>query len=151
MFTGGGVPTYAIDADHILVKGDEMSADVVDPSAGKSGYIYGITGGNAYIDSTTQYEGKTVAGGLKGTVDGINSIISFAGGIAGLDQSLIDAVGDVNTVLQKAESANAQTDTVINEDSGLHLENYGYDWVRYYGAVGGDVSVNTGLHGNLNL
>lgn len=148
---GGGVPTYAIDADHILVKGDEMSADVVDPSAGKSGYIYGITGGNAYIDSTTQYEGKTVAGGLKGTVDGINSIISFAGSIAGLDQSLIDAVGDVNTVLQKAESANAQTDTVINEDSGLHLENYGYDWVRYYGAVGGDVSVNTGLHGNLNL
>lgn len=151
MFTGGGVPTYAIDADHILVKGDEMSADVVDPSAGKSGYIYGITGGNAYIDSTTQYEGKTVAGGLKGTVDGINSIISFAGGIAGLDQSLIDAVGDVNTVLQKAESANAQTDTVINEDSGLHLENYGHDWVRYYGAVGSDVSVNTGLHGELNL
>lgn len=154
---GGGALTYAIDADHVLIKGEEMSADVVDPSVGKSGYIYGITGGIAYVDSTTtQYDAwedttKTVAGGLKGTVETVNGIISIFSGIAGLDQSLIDAVGDVNTVLQKTESANSQTDTIINEDTGLHLENYGYDWVRYYGAVGGDVSVNTGIQGSTKL
>ncbi len=43
----------AASVDNILVKGDEMSADVVDPSKGKGGYIYGITGGNVYVDSTT--------------------------------------------------------------------------------------------------
>ena len=43
----------AAGVDNILVKGDEMSADVVDPSQGKGGYIYGITGGNVYVDSTT--------------------------------------------------------------------------------------------------
>lgn len=147
----------AASVDNILVKGDEMSADVVDPSKGNGGYVYGITGGNAYVDSTTtQYDElngttETVAGGLKGTVDGVNAIISDVGGLAGLDQSLIDAVGNINGVLQKAESANAQSDTTINGDTGLYLENYGYDWVRYYGAIGGDMSVNTGLQGSAIL
>lgn len=147
----------AASVDNILVKGDEMSADVVDPSKGNGGYVYGITGGNAYVDSTTtQYDEwngttETVAGGLKGTVDGVNAIISTFGSYVGLDQSLIDAVGNINAVLQKAESANAQTDTTINEDTGLYLENYGYDWVRYYGAIGGDMSVNTGLQGSAIL
>lgn len=147
----------AASVDNILVKGDEMSADVVDPSKGNGGYVYGITGGNAYVDSTTtQYDEwngttETVAGGLKGTVDGVNAIISTLGSFAGLDQSLIDAVGNINAVLQKAESANAQSDTTINGDTGLYLENYGYDWVRYYGAIGGDMSVNTGLQGSAIL
>lgn len=147
----------AASVDNILVKGDEMSADVVDPSKGNGGYVYGITGGNAYVDSTTtQYDElngttETVAGGLKGTVDGVNAIISTFGSSAGLDQSLIDAVGNINAVLQKAESANAQSDTTINGDTGLYLENYGYDWVRYYGAIGGDMSVNTGLQGSAIL
>lgn len=159
MFTGGGVPTYAIDESVILPNQNEIgtivdnNANDNDPSTGV--YIYGVTGGNAYVDSTTtQYDKwddttETVAGGLKGTIESVDGIISTLGGSAGLDQSLIDAVGDVNTVLQKTESANAQTDTVINEEeTGLHLENYGIDAVRYYGAIGGDVSVNTGLQGS---
>ena len=156
---GGGVPTYAIDESVILPNQNEIDT-IVDNNANDNNpstgvYIYGVTGGNAYVDSTTtQYDEwddttETVAGGLKGTVESVNGIISTLGGIAGLDQSLIDAVGDVNTVLQKTESANAQTDTVINEEeTGLHLENYGIDAVRYYGAIGGDVSVNTGLQGS---
>lgn len=147
----------AADVDNILVKGDEMSADVVDPSEGNGGYIYGITGGNAYVDSTTtEYSGveqttQIVDGGLKGTVYVVNAYISQIGPYVGLDQSLIDAVGNINEVLQKSESANAQTDTIINKDAGLYLENYGYDWVRYYGAIGGDVSVNTGLKGSATI
>ena len=144
----------AAGVDNILVKGDEMSADVVDPSQGKGGYIYGITGGNVYVDSTTtEYDewDKTteiVAGGLKGTVASVNGIVSSLGGMVGLDQSIIDAVGSIDAVLQKTESANPQTDTTIDRDTGLYLENYEYDWVRYYGAVGGDMSVNTGLQGS---
>ena len=146
----------AADVDHILVKGDEMSADVVNPSEGKGGYIYGITGGNVYVDSTTTKEDLwdgtiTVAGGLKGTVANVNEIIAYAGGIVGLDQSIIDAVGSIDAVLQKTESANPQTDTSVDGDKGLYLENYGYDWVRYYGAVGGDVSINTGLQGSAKI
>lgn len=141
----------AAGVDNILVKGDEMSADVVDPSQGKGGYIYGITGGNVYVDSTTtEYDEwdettEIVAGGLKGTVASVNGIVSSLGGMVGLDQSIIDAVGSIDAVLQKTESANPQTDTTIDRDTGLYLENYEYDWVRYYGAVGGDMSVNTGL------
>lgn len=144
----------AAGVDNILVKGDEMSADVVDPSQGKGGYIYGITGGNVYVDSTTtEYDEwdettEIVAGGLKGTVASVNGIVSSLGGMVGLDQSIIDAVGSIDAVLQKTESANPQTDTTIDRDTGLYLENYEYDWVRYYGAVGGDMSVNTGLQGS---
>lgn len=147
----------AASVDNILVKGDEMSADVVDPSKGKGGYIYGITGGNVYVDSTTtEYDewDKTteiVAGGLKGTVASVNGIVSSTGGMVGLDQSIIDAVGSIDAVLQKTESANPQTDTTIDRDTGLYLENYEYDWVRYYGAIGGDMSVNTGLQGSAIL
>lgn len=147
----------AAGVDNILVKGDEMSADVVDPSQGKGGYIYGITGGNVYVDSTTtEYDEcdettEIVAGGLKGTVASVNGIVSSLGGMVGLDQSIIDAVGSIDAVLQKTESANPQTDTTIDRDTGLYLENYEYDWVRYYGAVGGDMSVNTGLQGSAQI
>lgn len=146
MFTGGGVPTYATDTTNILVKGDEMSEDVV---SGQYGYVYGITGGNAYVDSTTLDEdGNTIDGGLKGTVAAVNGLTSnpFLGRF--LDSSIVNAVGTVNEVLDKTANAEANGDTVINGNTGLQLENYGKDWVRYYGAVGGDVSINTGLQGN---
>lgn len=113
-----------------------MNGDLVAPE--KDGYIYGITGGNAYVDN-----------GLKGTVSGINSILGTFGQIAGIDKSLIDTVGTVNTILGKTDAAEANT--VIDGAAGLHLQNYGHDWVRYYGAVGGDISVNTGLEGTINL
>lgn len=147
----------AASVDNILVKGDEMTANVVNPSEGKGGYIYGITGGKVYVDSTTaeydEWDDTTeiVAGGLKGTVANVNGIVSNVGAMVGLDQSIIDAVGSIDAVLQKTESANALIDTTINKDTGLYLKNYGYDWVRYYGAIGGDVSINTGLQGSAQI
>ena len=148
----GGVPSQAIDADHVLVKGDAMNGDLVAPE--KDGYIYGITGGNAYVDSKTteedMWEGpQVVDGGLKGTVSGINDIVSRFGGLVGLDDSIINAVGTVDTILDKTKAAEANT--VIDGAAGLHLQNYGHDWVRYYGAVGGDISVNTGLGGSIKV
>ena len=129
-----------------------MNGDLVAPE--KDGYIYGITGGKAYVDSTTteedMWEGpQVVAGGLKGTVSGINEIVSSLGGSVGLDDSIINAVGTVDTILDKTTAAEANT--VIDGDAGLHLQNYGQDWVRYYGAVGGDISVNTGLGGSIKV
>lgn len=115
------------------------------------GYWYGVTGGNAYVDNeATDEDGNPVHGGLPGTVNGANGLIQTVGGLIGLDQSVIDAVGNVNNVLQeKTEGAGAETTPTDN--AGLRLQNYGHDWVRYYGAVGGDISVNTGLDGTINL
>ncbi len=129
-----------------------MNGDLVAPE--KDGYIYGITGGNAYVDSKTteedMWEGpQVVDGGLKGTVSGINDIVSSLGGLVGLDDSIINAVGTVDTILDKTTAAEANT--VIDGAAGLHLQNYGHDWVRYYGAVGGDISVNTGLGGSIKV
>lgn len=115
------------------------------------GYWYGVTGGNAYVDNeATDENGNPVHGGLPGTVNGANGLIQAVGGFFGLDQSVINAVGNVNNVLQeKTEGAGAETTPTDN--AGLRLQNYGHDWVRYYGAVGGDISVNTGLDGTINL
>ena len=148
----GGV-VGAVDTDHILVKGDNINENNV---TANGGYWYGVVGGNAYIDNTaTDENGNPVHAGLPGTVNGIHGLLtgnvmggSSLGQLAGLDQSIINAVGDINTVLQKTEGATAQT--TMEGNAGLNLQNYGHDWVRYYGAVGGDLSVNTGLKGKLS-
>lgn len=145
----GGV-VHAIDADHILVKGDNITEDNV---SANGGYWYGVTGGDTYMDNmTTSEEGNPVRGGLPGTLNGVNGIVSTMGGALGLNQSLINTVGSVNTVLQdKTEGANAGGVTTATGTAGLNLKNYGNNYVRYYGAVGGDLSVNTGLKGTLSL
>lgn len=101
---------------------------------------------------TTDKEGNPVRGGLPGTLNGVNGILSSVGSGLGLDQSLINTVGSVNTALQnKTEGANAGGVTTATGTAGLNLQNYGNNYVRYYGAVGGDLSVNTGLKGTLSL
>lgn len=152
MFTGGGVPTYAIDADHILVKGEEMSADVVDPSAGKSGYIYGISGGNTYIDSGIGDTSNETLG--QGTVGKIDNALGAASFFVDSLKDISDTVGNIHDVInEKTETADGTVviEKNLDKDTGLTIENYGHDLVRYYGAVGGDLSLNTGLKGNLNL
>lgn len=120
------------------------------------------------MDSTIQQEKKdywgdptgefeTVDGGLKGTVGKINSALEDESTKELLEEAGINLtdvagiVGDVNTVLDKTESANGNEVTVATKPAGLNLQNYENNYVRYYGAVGGDLSVNTGLKGSATL
>lgn len=108
---------------------------------------------------TTDEKGTPVRGGLPGTVSNINNLINgdmgggtTLGSLLGLDSSLTGALSSVNTALQnKTEGANAGGVTTATGTAGLNLQNYGNNYVRYYGAVGGDLSVNTGLKGTLSL
>lgn len=49
------------------------------------------------------------------------------------------------------ESANEEGITIASSEAGLDLQSYGNNYVRYYGAIGGDVSINSGLNGSLKL
>lgn len=119
---GAAAPAYAVDMDHILVSGGDMDADLVDPKEGQTGYIYGIVGGNAYMDSQTR-----TAWNLVNMVMGKNQTIK-----------------DINTVITKTE--NVKDGAYTSNAAGLTLQNYGHDWIRYYGAIGGDVVINANLH-----
>ena len=142
----------AADVDHILVKGDEMSADVVNPSEGKGGYIYGIVGGETYLDS-----GIYGTNGVINKVDNLLGLAISTGKIFGLTDSQIEQLKEIQKPVQLVGNAiNEKTETVsdtigINESKHLILENYGYDWIRYYGAAGGDISINTGLQGTVEV
>ena len=120
------------------------------------------------MDSTTQKEietdlgtptgeFETVDGGLKGTIGKINSALEDGSTKELLEEAginltdVVGIVGDVNTVLDKTESANANEVTVATKPAGLNLQNYENNYVRYYGAIGGDLSVNTGLKGSATL
>lgn len=86
-----------------------------------SGYIYGITGGGTYID------------------DGFYSSAKW------INENVLNKA--IDEYLNKVNSA----DNVNSGNTGLSLENYGKHWIRYYGAVGGNIVANTGINGNLIL
>lgn len=134
-----------------------MNAGLVDPTNNKGGYIYGITGGTTYIDDGV--------GGETGTIKNISSVIGTAIGMATwapdlvqLDEDQIKQLTDIKSKVDKiytiiddkTELAPDIGSAPIEGNAGLTLENYGHDWVRYYGAVGGDLSINTGLGGTVN-
>lgn len=153
----GGMTAQATDTtDHILAKQETIKDKGYGVDEGSS-YWYGVVGGNAYADSkTTIYDDfneklDVVDGGIKGTVSNINGIVSQVGTYVGLDDSLIDAVDNVDNILKRTENANAGKDTTIGGDAGLSTaiaEGTNPSVVRFYGAVGGDLSLNTGLRAN---
>lgn len=136
-----------------------MNADLVDPAKDKGGYIYGITGGTTYIDDGIGGDGGTI----KNISITINTAIYAPGLFPGLvdpwtDEQLAqlnDIKGKVDNIYQivddKTEVAPDLGSDPIEGNVGLTLENYGHDWVRYYGAVGGDLSINTGLGGSVTV
>lgn len=136
----GGMTAQAANADRILVKQETIKDKGYGVDEGSS-YWYGVVGGNAYLDSTAQYEGESVDGGLKGTVKALEDLAKMGN---------VD-LSDVTAVLDKTESANAGKDTTIDGDAGLSTaiaEGTNPSVVRFYGAVGGDLSLNTGLRAN---
>ena len=151
----GGMTAQATDTDHILAD----QKDTINANNGvlyNKSYWYGVVGGNAYADE-----------GLKGTVGNISAAVTtvknkvdsiynsgFPGsamvsGIKPTVDDISDKVGVVNTVLEKTESATADQ-VSLTGDTGVTLTatNDNPSVLRYYGVVGGDLSVNTGLTNN---
>lgn len=65
---------------------------------------------------------------------------------------LVNTANGVNDAIQN-KTLGAEGNVTINDDAGVTLEKYDKTnptVARYYGAVGGDISFNTGLNGNLS-
>lgn len=122
--TVGGVNAGAISlpsANHVLVKGDELSnVDTTD-----KGYIYGVVGGNAYLDGSS----KTALNNISG-----NSLVM--GEVDNKFPGVSAFVKDVNGKFQEISGENS-VDTPVGMT--LTAQN-GY--TRYYGAIGGDLVIN---------
>lgn len=127
------------------------------PYAGTKQYFYGVTGGNVYLDS----HAKDLVGEVNGVVNytpvSPTNSFDFKEMIAKEIHKLLP--GEVPGII---EAVNDKTLTgsgtqTIKEGTTLNLKGYkaensqSKDWVRYYGAIGGDVAVDTGLTGNLNF
>ena len=75
------------------------------------------------------------------------TILGLASGIKPEVSQVIDSVIRVNT---KTENGSGRIP--LSGDTGLNLKGYeGKDWVRYYGAIGGDTAINTGLTGHVEV
>lgn len=152
-----GNTAQAVELDHILVQGASMNAALVDETQEKGGYIYGVVGGGVYIDSyTTRFNATDdkydiVRGGLTGTLGHITSILGSDSLPFDLPEEVKTLLDTANSVLtEKTESAQPGH-TELSGNTGLMLEDYKKNWIRYYGAIGGDFSVNTVLGGSFNL
>lgn len=150
----GGMTAQATDTDHILA--DQGTINDTENGNSNGSYWYGVVGGNAYADE-----------GLKGTVENIDAAVTtvknkvdsiynsgFPGSamVSGIKPTVDDIsgkVGVVNTVLETTKSATADQ-VSLTGDTGVKLtaKNPNPSVLRYYGVVGGDLSVNTGLTNN---
>lgn len=172
----GGMTAQAdFNADTILAP--EGTRDTVATTTGNQ-YFYGVTGGNVYLDSnakdlvgevngvvnyskTEQFEQdnkraeelteKYLHGNLtpdeKTELETLQWKQTVLAGVVPnmVPEEVSGVVGAVND--KTLPGSGTQT---IKEGTTLNLKGYtGKDWVRYYGAIGGDVAVDTGLTGQL--
>lgn len=172
----GGMTAQAdFNADTILAP--EGTRDTVATNTGNQ-YFYGVTGGNVYLDSnakdlvgevngvvnyskTEQFEQdnkraeelteKYLHGNLtpdeKTELETLQWKQTVLAGVVPnmVPEEVSGVVGAVND--KTLPGSGTQT---IKEGTTLNLKGYeGKDWVRYYGAIGGDVAVDTGLTGQL--
>lgn len=173
----GGMTAQAdFNADTILAP--EGTRDTVATTTGNQ-YFYGVTGGNVYLDSNAknlvgeindvvnykkteqcdqdnkraeELANKQFNGGEL-TPDEETELaalqwkqfaltVAVPGMVPGEVSGVVGAVND-----KTLPGSGTQT---IKEGTTLNLKGYeGKGWVRYYGAIGGDVAVDTGLTGQL--
>lgn len=153
----GGVSSQAFTGDNILPKDDDTIKSAVEKG---DGYFYGVTGGNVYLDNDTK--------GLVGEVNGILNYDSDADTNTDPVTKILKSVA-FNVIKSKMPSEIAPSVGAVNDKtlSGTDVSLTGdidrtliggttesgekADWVRYYGAVGGDLVVNAGMSGQLNV
>lgn len=76
-----------------------------------------------------------------------NTILGLASQIKPEVSQVMNSVIRVNT---KTENGSGRIP--LSGDTGLNLKGYkDKDWVRYYGAIGGDTAINTGLTGHVKV
>lgn len=125
--TVGGVNAGAVSLakDHLFVRGN---SDNVEQLVKNGGYIYGITPSgdksSVYLDEQTLKSLKTIGLVLGSSSNTIKEVIT------GIQNNTTSLAGNIE----------------IPGDSTLTLEDYGKDYVRYYGVLGGDTVVNANLH-----
>ena len=125
------MPSQAAGLDHFLVKGDKENNEAVGTLVGgNESYIYGITGGNVYLDSGTNEKIDTLTG--------LSAL---------LPDSIKEVIGTVNSFVDE-KTTSLEGTTANDTASGLYLTNHGKadNVVRYYGAHGGDLVINANLH-----
>lgn len=125
--TVGGVNAGAVSlppADHVLVKGDQL--DQVDTTA--DGYLYGVVGGNAYLDGSS----KTALSNIAGK----QTLLSVVNGMISGSKDLIEGINKTFEVA--ADPAEGTAGIALSAKNG---------YTRYYGAIGGDlvINANTGI------
>lgn len=149
---GGMTAHAAFNAGTILAS----EADRDKLAAGSNQYFYGVTGGNAYLDNNA----KDLVGDINGVVnyqpDGTATNLPIIENMAKdklaeeIRNRLPEEVtGTIDAIDSK--TVNGSGTQTINKGTTLKLNGYeGKDWVRYYGAIGGDAAVDTGLTGQLD-
>lgn len=145
---GGMTAHAAFNAGTILASETDRNT----LAAGSNQYFYGVTGGNAYLDNNA----KDLVGDINGVVnyqtdstEDLKNIakVTLAGAIQ--DRLPEEVTGTIDAIDSK--TVNGSGTQTINEGTTLNLNGYeGKDWVRYYGAIGGDAAVDTGLTGRLD-
>lgn len=150
----GGMTAQATDTKHILADQDTINKNsgVLD---GKS-YWYGVVGGTAYADAGLTGTAANIGEAVETVNTNINTppISVFVNqDIKNLVDSVNTALGDVNTVLDKTTPVENTEQVSLTGDTGVTLTatNDNPSILRYYGVVGGDLSVNTGLNGKMNV
>lgn len=126
-----------LPVDHILVNGSqENSKNVGALVAGDKSYIYGITGGNVYSDSTSV-----------GTMFILNLGFSVASSEHPELKDVADLVDDISQIVFSTTPIEQGKPAINGTNGGLYLQNYNKqdNVVRYYGAVGGDIVINANL------
>lgn len=151
----GGITAHA-DFNAGTILASETDRNTL--AAGSNQYFYGVTGGNAYLDNNA----KDLVGDINGVVNyklatSTNKDIVDAL-IAGAKEQLAteiqkrlpeEVTGTIDAIDSK--TVNGSGTQTINEGTTLNLNGYeSKDWVRYYGAIGGDAAVDTGLTGQMD-
>ena len=127
----GGMTAQATDIDHILASQDTIK-DNKGVLNGES-YWYGVVGGKAYMDSQT-YTSAGLALSMASSWE--NPLITAEQGAALLGK-FKDNKLDTGTGSASAENG---------DKGGLNLHGYdGNPYIRYYGAIGGDLVVNANV------
>lgn len=127
------------------MKGDNITEDNV---SANGGYWYGVTGGDTYIDSGIGDMGTATS--EQGTIAKVGNLLGTASQFKDSLKGVAETVGKVHDIVnEKTETADGIVS--LSGDTGLHLQNYDKNWIRYYGAVGGNLAVNTGLKGHATV